>query len=167
MQRAAALGTLRCTRPGPRRLCLEEGEREYLQGHWPVLSRLRSALRAEHAVRFAAVYGSVARGDDEADSDIDLLVDLADERPLAALRLGLRLEAAVGRSVDVTRLQRVRDGSPLLLLQVLDEGRVIVDREGRWPALSAQRRAIRARAARAYEREGREAAAAIRELTAA
>lgn len=69
------------------------------------------------------------------------------------------------REVDVARLDRIDASAPLLLERVLDEGRVIVDREGLWADL-LRRRAIRARADRSYRRQMREAAEAIAELTA-
>jgi len=70
------------------------------------------------------LYGSLARGDEDAGSDLDLLVSLAEDRPLAAVKLAVLLERTLGRDVDVARLNRVKDTAPLLLLQALDEGRV-------------------------------------------
>jgi len=64
---------------------------------------LRDALRPlRKHVRLALVYGSVARGEDRADSDIDLLV-VADDLPLE--RLFARLapaEKKLGRKVNPT-----------------------------------------------------------------
>ena len=61
-------------------------------------------LRRYH-VRSLALFGSVARDDARADSDVDILVDL-DETPSLHAFLGLkaRLEELLGRPVDlVTR----------------------------------------------------------------
>jgi predicted nucleotidyltransferase/DNA-binding XRE family transcriptional regulator len=74
----------------------------------PVGLRLRRQRRAilDAAVRRRAsnvrVFGSVARGDDDEDSDIDLLVDLADDVSLVEL-IGLEREVSelLGRRVDV------------------------------------------------------------------
>lgn len=165
LRRAAALGTLRCRRVGARRLRLSGGERDYLRSHWPLLSELRQALRTERTVRLAVLYGSAARGDDTADSDVDLLVSLSEDRPDAVMALVARLRRVVGRRVDIARLDRVRSGAPLLLMQALDEGRVLIDRDERWPELQSRRRAIRARAQRAYDRQMQQAASAIAELT--
>lgn len=165
LRRAVSQGTLRARRPGPRRLRLAPGERDYLRTHWRLLSQLRGALRTERGVHLAVLYGSLARGDEDGDSDLDLLVSLTGDRSLAALDLAVRLERVSGRRVDVARLAQVEEDAPLLLDRVLDEGRVLVDREGLWPQLHGRRRAIRARAQRAHRRQMAAAAHAIAELT--
>lgn len=149
LRRAASAGTVRCERPGPRRIRVDRSERAYLARHWALLTELRHALRTEPNVRLAVVYGSVARGDARADSDIDLLVEFADDHPTAAVALAVRLERAVGRELDIARLGRVEPRAPLLVLQALDEGRVVLDRDGRWPELMERHPAIAARARRA------------------
>jgi predicted nucleotidyltransferase len=166
LRRAVTQGTVRCHRPGPRRLSLSPGEAEYLRGHWQLLSGLKRALRTERDVRAAVLYGSIARGDAGAGSDLDLLVVLADDDPTAPARLAMRLGEVVGREVDVARLERIEATAPLLLARVLDEGRAIVDRDGLWAGLHRRRRAIRARAQRSYRRQMGEAAQAVAELTA-
>jgi predicted nucleotidyltransferase len=166
LRRAVAQGTFRCHRPGPRRIKLSPGEAEYLRDHWELLSELKHALRTERDVRLAVLYGSMARGDADAGSDLDLLVALADDDPLATARLATRLGQVVDRDVDVARLDRIEVSTPLLLARVLDEGRVIVDRDGLWASIHHRRRAIRARAQRSYRRQMEEAAQAIAELTA-
>jgi predicted nucleotidyltransferase len=165
LRRAASLGTLRCHRSRPRRLRLLPGEREYLRGHWPLLSQLRGALRTERHVRLAVLYGSLARGEEDAGSDLDLLVSFAADRPASPLRLAAPLQHLTGRKVDVADLTRIEADAPLLLGRVLDEGRVLVDRDERWQDLRNRRRAIRARAQRSYRRQMAGAAHAIAELT--
>jgi predicted nucleotidyltransferase len=165
LRRAVSQGTLRASRSGPRRLRLAAGEREYLRVHWPLISGLRRALRTEHEVRLAVLYGSLARGDEDAGSDLDLLISLADDRPSAGLELALRLQRVAGRPVDVAHLERVEAHAPLLLDRVLDEGRVLVDRDGQWRLLWERRPAIRARARRAHRRQMAGASRAIEELT--
>lgn len=64
-------------------------------------ARLVAILR-EYGVRHASLFGSVARGEQRADSDIDLLVDLPPGSSLMDVsRLGLALEDALGRPVDL------------------------------------------------------------------
>jgi len=52
------------------------------------LSQILEALQAQEAelrrlgVRHAAVFGSLARGEERPDSDIDMLVDLDADRPM-------------------------------------------------------------------------------------
>lgn len=164
LRRAVTRGTVRGHRPGPRQLVLTGGELAYVREHWPTLTALTRALRTEAGVRIAVLYGSVARGDDRQDSDVDLLVDLREDTGRAALGLMDRLERGLGRPVDIARLPRVRETSPLLLLQALDEGRLLVDRGGTWPALRAERDAVAAAAARAGEVEAQAAADALAAL---
>jgi predicted nucleotidyltransferase len=146
-------------------LRLAAGEQEYLQEHWPLLSGLRETLRTQRGVRLAVMYGSVARGDEDGDSDLDLLVSFAAPRTRVGPPLAMRLEEVACRRVDIAYLERVEAFAPLLLDRVLDEGRVVVDRDGAWSALRAQRRAIHARARRSYRRQMSSAARAIDELT--
>ncbi len=58
------------------------------------------ALVAEHHAVSPRIFGSVARGDDEAGSDVDLLVDFTDEASLLD-EIGLRLALADLLRVDV------------------------------------------------------------------
>lgn len=164
LRRAVALGAVRYHEESPRRRSLERREVAYLSEHWPLLSGLRAALRTEPNVRLAVVYGSAARGDDTPESDVDLLVSLQKDAPDAAVRLAVRLESALGREVDVARLNRVSRTAPLLLLQALDEGRVVIDRDHEWSLLQARRSAVARRAKRARAARRQRAAAAVREL---
>jgi len=167
LRRAVSNGTIRCERASARRPRVSEEERRYTATHWPLLSTLRRALRTEPNIRLAVLYGSVARGDDTPDSDLDLLVSLGKDRPDAAVKLAVRLERAVGREVDVARLNRVSDTAPLLLLRAIDEGRVLLDRDGEWAELTARRSEIARHARHAHEARRRRARASIRELLAA
>ncbi len=112
------------------------------------------------------LYGSLARGDEDAGSDLDLLISLADERPSVSFRLADRLQRVSGRRVDVAYLERIEAQAPLLLDRVLDEGRVLIDRDGEWDRLCRHRSTLRARALRAHRRQMADAARAIEELTA-
>jgi predicted nucleotidyltransferase len=78
-----------------------------------ILDRLRAheeELR-ERGVVHVAVFGSVARDDDRADSDVDLLVDISPALAqdfFAYAGVADDLEAIVGRVVDVVRKDRLR-----------------------------------------------------------
>ncbi len=68
-----------------------------------VLASHREELE-ERGVRSLAIFGSAARGETGADSDVDVLVELAPEAHVGLFGLvGLKeyLEAALGRPVDV------------------------------------------------------------------
>ena len=59
-------------------------------------------IAARHGARNVRVFGSVARGEDRFDSDVDLLVEMQDDRSLLDL-VGLEqeLEELLQRKVDV------------------------------------------------------------------
>jgi uncharacterized protein len=59
-------------------------------------------IAARYGARNLRVFGSVARGDDRAHSDIDLLVDMDPDRSLLDIvGLGQDLEELLDRKVDV------------------------------------------------------------------
>jgi uncharacterized protein len=59
-------------------------------------------IAADHGASNLRVFGSVARGDDRAGSDLDLLVDMEPERSfLDIVGLGQALEELLERRVDV------------------------------------------------------------------
>jgi predicted nucleotidyltransferase len=69
------------------------------------VERNRSAIlevAARYGARNVRVFGSVARGDDRPDSDLDLLVDMGHDRSLLDLvGLAQELESLLRRRVDV------------------------------------------------------------------
>ena len=66
--------------------------------------RSKSCGRGARSVR---VFGSIARGEAQADSDVDLLVELEPGRTVLDLsELILDLEEALGRAVDVVEIRR-------------------------------------------------------------
>lgn len=164
LRRAAQRGAVRARRSGPRSLDLAAGELAYLRSHWDLLSTLTRSFRTEPNVRLAVLYGSRARGDEHRGSDVDLLVDFRDDRAASTSALALRLGAAVGAPVDVARLSRIRGEAPLLLVQALDEGRVLVDREGRWKDLLQARETVARAARRQLSRERSQAADGLAQL---
>lgn len=147
LRRAVTQGTLRASRPSPRKLEIPLTECQYARRSWPIISVLRSVLRTEHNVRFALLFGSFALGTDGPNSDIDVLVELRDPDLAHLIDLKTRLTDLVGRQVDLVVLEQAKQ-EPFFLAQVLDEGRVLVDRDNRWHALRAQQRRLRQRGAR-------------------
>lgn len=156
LRRAIAEGRLRGVRPTPRTLDMALSEREYVRRSWKLLSALRAALRTEHNVRFALLFGSVARGTAALGSDVDVLVALRDPDLERIVELGAKLTAATGRSVDVVRLQDA-ESEPSFLADVIADGRVLVDREGLWPRLRGREPSLR-RASRRAQVERTDAA---------
>lgn len=142
LRRAVNQGALRAVRPTPRALRLSLAERRYIRRSWPLLAALRAALRTEHNVRLALLFGSAATGTDTRASDVDVLVELRDPSLDRVADLSAKLTAAVGRRVDVIRLQDAQS-DPLFLADVVAGGRVLVDREGLWPRLRRRERGLR------------------------
>jgi predicted nucleotidyltransferase len=85
--------------PGPRGQLLERRRAEVL------------AACERHGAREPRVFGSVARGEDGPDSDIDLLVDLEPGRTLVDLEaLQIELSGILGAAVDVGTERLLRGG---------------------------------------------------------
>lgn len=75
-------------------------------------------LRDAHVER-SALFGSVARGEAGKESDIDILVDLPDNKSLFDLvELKERLEEALGSDVDIVTYRSI---SPLIKERILSE----------------------------------------------
>jgi predicted nucleotidyltransferase len=142
LRRAVTEGSLRGVRPTPRTLDISLSEREYVRRSWKLLSALRAALRTEHNVRFALLFGSVARGTSAPGSDVDVLVSLRDPDLERVVELSAKLTAATGRRVDVVRLQDA-EREPSFLADVIADGRVLVDRERVWPRLRSREPSLR------------------------
>jgi len=147
LRRAVTQGTLHGSRPSPRKLELPLTEYQYARRSWPIISVLRSALRTEHNVRFALLFGSCALGTDGPNSDVDILVALRDPDLSHLIDLKTRLTDAAGRQVDLVALDQARQ-EPFFLAQVMDDGRVLVDRDDQRHSLRAQQGRLRQRAAK-------------------
>jgi predicted nucleotidyltransferase len=95
------------------------------------------------------LFGSRARGDEHARSDVDLLVSLRDGANRG--QLASRLSERLGLRVQLVTLEDARE-APLLLAEVIREGRVVVDRNGLWPALLRETQQIERAATRERRR---------------
>lgn len=156
LRRALNRGTIRGFRSSPRKLVLPMTERLYVRRHWQLLHPLLQVLRTEPAVRLAVLFGSVARGDERGDSDLDLLVRLRDGSHVALAALEERLGYVNGRRVQLVSLEQAYR-APLLLADVVRDGRVLVDRDGEWQPLKRREAVIARRAREEEERLEREA----------
>lgn len=146
LRRYAGLGLLRAERGSRRELRLSPGEEIYLRRHWEVLQGLREALRTEHSVRLAVLFGSTATGEDFPESDVDLLIEHTTGDLEQIVELQRRLRKRTGRAIHLVSLDDAMR-SPLLLADLLHEGRVIVDRDDSWQRLEHRRRRVKREAA--------------------
>jgi uncharacterized protein len=162
LRRAAERGTIRCLRQGERRRLPVE-EALYVERRWPLIRSLVRELRTPPNVRLAVLFGSVARGEENDASDIDLFVRFAEPGLHARARLLERLEAATGRQVQVVSME---DSNSLLLAEVLRDGRVLVDRDGDWVSLASRTAQVLSDAERARGELEREVFEAVSELLA-
>jgi predicted nucleotidyltransferase len=137
LRRAWALGTVRGERVTPYKLRVPIDERLYLRRHWPTISKLRAVLRTEPNVSLAVLFGSVARGDDDEQSDIDLLVGFRSPGLGKGGALARRLRSHIDVPLDVIVLENaLRRAS--FMVEILRDGRVLVDRDGRWAEMRAR-----------------------------
>ncbi len=77
------------------------------------------ALAQQYGISNVRVFGSVVRGEDTPDSDIDFLVSLApDHKMFESFRFQTRLETLLQRDVDVILDENLR---PFTKAQILNE----------------------------------------------
>jgi len=134
LRRAASEGMVHGTRVSPRRFRITFREEAYLRSHWQLLRALRASFRTEPNVRLAVLFGSTAIGNDDERSDVDVLVVLGDPDVSRLAELTERLSRSVGREMQIVRLSEAQT-SPVLMSDVIDHGRVLVDRDDLWSAL--------------------------------
>jgi predicted nucleotidyltransferase len=134
LRRAASEGLVLGERVSPRVFEISLREEAYLRSHWPLLRALRAALRTEPNVRLAVLFGSTATGSDGDGSDVDVLVGLDDPHVGRLAELTGRLSGRVDRHVQLVRISEA-EGSPALMVDVIERGRVLVDRDRVWASV--------------------------------
>ncbi|MBK5232494.1 MAG: nucleotidyltransferase domain-containing protein [Thermoleophilia bacterium] len=109
-------------------------EEVYLRRNWPFLSEMRNALRTEPNVRLALLFGSFARGTSRQDSDVDLMVETKTGSSVGYRQLSMRIRGRVNKDVQIVPRESAESSAPLMV-NIIEEGRVLVDRGHRWPEL--------------------------------
>lgn len=148
LRRAATEGLVRGERESPRKFRASLREEAYLRANWPLLRELRAVFRTEPNVRFALLFGSLATGRSTERSDVDLLVDLTNPAASRIAELTGRLEDRLGRDVQLVRLEDARR-VPALMAAAIEDGRVLVNRDGGWHSLAGSAACWRRRAEKA------------------
>ncbi|MEY3750731.1 MAG: hypothetical protein RLZZ186_1150 [Cyanobacteriota bacterium] len=81
------------------------------------------ALAQRHGATNLRVYGSIAKGQEHQGSDLDLLVDLAEDQSLLGLiSFRQELEDLLGCLVDVTEAETLH---PLIRREILDQAQLL------------------------------------------
>lgn len=94
------------------------------------LRPLRHAFDGVPAVRLAILFGSAARGQERAGSDLDIGVLLDEDGGGSLWEVEKALAEAIRTSIDLVDLRRA---PPLLRFQIARDGRLILERlEGEW-----------------------------------
>ena len=92
---------------------------DYRQHCIDALTKTSDKFRTEYGVKSLRVFGSVARGEDNSNSDVDLLVDMP-PRALKMVALKHYLQDILGRGVDLIRSRPTLD--PFLLSEIDKDG---------------------------------------------
>lgn len=89
---------------------------EYLQ----ILKKFKISKAAQYGIIRIGIFGSVARGEQSEDSDVDICVDLATPSMFNLVHIKDDLQQLFGCSVDIVRLRQNMDA--LLLRNIIEEG---------------------------------------------
>lgn len=89
---------------------------EYLQ----ILKTFKASKAAQYGIIRIGIFGSVARGEQLEDSDVDICVDLATPSMFNLVHIKDDLQQLFGCSVDIVRLRQNMDA--LLLRNIMEEG---------------------------------------------
>lgn len=96
-----------------------KSKQEYIE----IIDRNSSVLRNEFGIRSLCLFGSVARNEQRADSDVDICVDM-DAKMFLMIRLKRFLETILGTSVDVVRLRK--NLNPFLKSEIERDGVYVI-----------------------------------------
>jgi predicted nucleotidyltransferase len=166
LRRAVASELLRGVRRSANKLEISSEERAYIRSHWDLLQTLVGVLRTEPGIEAAVLFGSVAKGTDRADSDVDLAIELRNEARTSLPTLERRVGRAVDRPVHIVLLEDIlTDGR--FALEIVDHGRPLTDRGEVWASLRRRRATLARKAAAQATAREREMAAAWETLVRA
>lgn len=101
-----------------------------------MIAELTDALAGEPGVVLAVLIGSRARGDADEHADVDLLLELDPPGDEEVVGLHQRVRARVEVAVDLTTTRSAAH-SRRFWEKAIQEGRVLVDRQWRWPSITA------------------------------
>lgn len=83
-----------------------------------VLKQFKNECAARYGIRSIGLFGSVARGDNNPDSDVDVFIELEVPDPFIMFDIREALQSMLGCKVDLIRL---RQGLRSLLLKRIEQ----------------------------------------------
>ena len=83
-----------------------------------VLKQFKEEFASKYGIRSIGIFGSVARGENHPDSDVDVFVDLEEADPFIMFDIRETLQSLFGCKVDLVRL---REGLRTLLLKRIEQ----------------------------------------------
>lgn len=83
-----------------------------------VLKQFKEECASRYGIRSIGLFGSVARGDNRRDSDVDVFVELEEPDPFVMFDIREALQSLFGCKVDLVRL---RQGLRSLLLKRIEQ----------------------------------------------
>lgn len=83
-----------------------------------VLKQFKEECASRYGIRSIGLFGSVARGDNRPDSDVDVFVELEEPDPFVMFDIREALQSLFGCKVDLVRL---RQGLRSLLLKRIEQ----------------------------------------------
>jgi predicted nucleotidyltransferase len=127
------------------------------------LANLVADLAIDQGLDLVVLFGSSARGDDHEGSDLDLLVASDENARPQRRRFAAELEEKMGRVVDVVDLDTALR-QPWLLLSIVQDAQVILDRHNRWESIRSLRDELVHRASQDHSSLVAAAQAALAEM---
>lgn len=83
-----------------------------------VLKQFKKECASMYGIRSIGIFGSVARGENTPDSDVDVFVELEEPDPFIMFDIREALQSLLGCKVDLVRL---REGLRSLLLKRIEQ----------------------------------------------
>lgn len=89
-----------------------------LNDYLTLLKQFKKESAAKYGIRSIGIFGSVSRGENRPDSDVDVFVELEEADPFILFDIRENLQSLFGCNVDLIRL---REGLRSLLLKRIEE----------------------------------------------
>lgn len=85
-----------------------------------LLSAYKNSSAQKYGLTKIGIFGSVARGEQTEDSDVDICIEMAHPDLFSMVHIKEELQALLGRTVDIVRIRE--NMNPMLLKQIRRDG---------------------------------------------